>query len=114
MMSSKPSGAGLPCEPWRVLMYCNEGLRLGDLAAGFVILADAFGRGRIFLQHPLRPCRAPDEVAAAIGAVAAQPRSRAIRAERALEGADQRIGRAVGQVLVAALAVGAEIQHGLF
>jgi hypothetical protein len=66
----------------------------------------------MLLQHPLRTSRTLDEITPAIGALTAQPSSGAIRTERALVCADQGIGRTVGQVLVAAFAVGTEVEHG--
>src|ERR1700761_6754642 len=114
MTSSKPSGWGSPCEPWRVLMYCtkNSCWWLSHLAAGRMVLADPFGRSRVLLQRPRRPRRTLHEVTAAIRAEAAQASSGTVGAEGAFIGADQRVRRAVRQVLVAAFAVRAEIEHG--
>src|SRR5476649_2394851 len=84
----------------------------GDLLAGSVVFFHALGRGRMLDEHSLRTGRALHQIAAAIGAKAAQPGPRTVRAEGAFVGAHQRVGRAVGQVLVAAFAVGAEVEHG--
>ena len=55
----------------------------------------------------------PDhQLTAAIGAHAAQLLVRAAAAKRAFKGADARFGGLVGQVGVAALAAGAELEDG--
>ena len=64
------------------------------------------------LERLLRPGRAQDEVAAAVGADAAEALLHAARAERALEGADPRVRRPVRQVTVAPFAIGSELEHG--
>ena len=68
--------------------------------------------GRELGQRRRRTGRPLDQIAAAIGAAPAQAVGRAIGAEGAFEGADQRVGCAVGQILVAAFAIGPELQHG--
>src|SRR5687768_3978621 len=109
MMSSKPAGAGVPCEPWRVLMYCKEFCSdLRDLFAGGVVFPDSLGRGGVLGKHPFRSRRTLHEIAAAVRAKAAQASSRAVGAEGALVCADERVGSAVWQVLVAAFAVRAQ------
>src|SRR5690606_5810794 len=85
-------------------------LRLGDLPTSLMVLADPLGGGREFGQRLLGAGRSLDQIAPAVRAMSAQASSGAVRAERALEGADQGVGRAVGQVLVAAFAVRAEIE----
>src|SRR5688500_1948505 len=74
-------------------------------------LQDALGRSRIFLEHRRRSHRSACEIAAAIGADAAQHAFGAGGAESALEGADHRIRRIGREILVAAFAVWAEFQH---
>jgi hypothetical protein len=60
-----------------------------------------------------RPDRARLEVATAVGADSAQHVVRAAGAERALEGADACVGAVGRQIDVAALAVGAQLEHPL-
>src|SRR5262249_35008953 len=84
---------------------------LRHLPAGCVVLTHALGRRRELLEKALGPRRALDQIAAAIGADAAQAAAGAVRTKGALEGADQGVGRAVGQVLVAAFAIGAQLKH---
>src|SRR5262245_57762057 len=83
----------------------------GDLAAA-VGLQDALGGGGVFLQLARGADGALDEVATAIGAGAAQDVLGAAAAEGAFEGADQGVGRVGREVLVAAFAVGAQLEHG--
>ena len=66
------------------------------------------------LRQPIRwpdwPCH---EIATAVGASAAgKAVFGAVSAERALERADQRLGRVRRQIAVAAFAVGSELEHG--
>src|ERR1700761_362113 len=102
MTSSKPSVAGPApgTEPCLVLMKFIGSL--GDLLAGGVVLVHPFGRSRILGQGAFGPGRPLHQVAAAVRAGAAQAAVRAICAEGAFEGADQRVRSAVRQVLVAA------------
>ena len=70
------------------------------------------GRGGRRQEFVRRPDRAPLEVAAAVGADPVQAVFRARGAPRALEGADDGIGRGRRKVDVAALAAGAQFEHG--
>ena len=68
--------------------------------------------GRVFGQHGRRARGTPHQLAAAVGAAAAgQAGGGAVGAEGALEGADQGVRRVRRQVLVAALAIGSELEH---
>lgn len=64
------------------------------------------------MQFGRRADGARREVAAAVGAAPVQLVSNAIAAERALESADHRVRRIGGQILVTALAIGAQLKHG--
>ena len=77
----------------------------------------AIGRGRLLGKPDAgsalgrRPDRTRAEAAAAVGADVVQVRIHAIRAERALEAADARVGGSRRQILVAVFAVRPEFQH---
>ena len=74
-------------------------------------LENASRRRRIPLQLRSRPDRARGQVAAAVRAAPTQLVLNAIATEGALECADHRI-RSIGrQILVAALAIGAQFKH---
>ncbi len=66
----------------------------------------------IFGQHGGRSDWTCDEVATAVGADAAQNIAGAGDTEGALVAADQRVCRVGRQIVVAAFAVGTELQHG--
>ena len=70
-----------------------------------VRLGEALARGRVLGQHRRRADRAADELAAAVRADAGEAALGAVRAERALVGADARLGGLGRQVAVTAFAV---------
>ena len=74
-------------------------------------LVDAFRRSWVARQLGGRPHRARGESTTAIGAAPLQLLLDAAHAEGALERADACIGRVRRQVRIAALAVGAELEH---
>ena len=75
-------------------------------------MENARRRRRIVLQLGRRPDGPRREVAAAVGAAPSELVLNAIAAECALEGADHRVRRIGRQILVAALAIGAQFKHG--
>jgi hypothetical protein len=79
--------------------------------AAWLIARHAFAGGRIFRQQRRRPDRPRDEIAAAIGAHAAQRALCAVHAECAFKRADARLVMR-GQIAVAAFTIGFEPQHG--
>jgi hypothetical protein len=74
-------------------------------------LEDANGGGGAGLQLENRADRTRYKVAAAIGTEAAEFRLGAVATECAFKRADYRFGRFRGQILVAALAIGAQLQQ---
>jgi hypothetical protein len=71
---------------------------------------DAKSRGRMADELAGRADGPVDQLAGAIGAKAAE-RSRAVHAERALEGTDPRVGRVRRQIPIAALTAGSNLEH---
>ena len=88
----------------------EKGLHGGFTTGG---LEHSFSRSRVAGEFVSRPARPGYQFATAVGADAAEPRAGTIAAEGAFKSADACIGRLVGQVLVAALAVGAQLEHGV-
>ena len=89
-------------EPPRLLRCCTERVFLQNPLRG----------GRIFAESVGGAHRTPHELTAAVGTTTAgQPLSCAVTAEGALERADQRVARIWRQILVAAFAIGPELQH---
>lgn len=75
-------------------------------------LEDAHGGCGIFLQLRSGTNGARDKIAAAVRTDAPQTRLNAITTKSALVSADHGFRRVRRQILVAALAVGAQLQHG--
>lgn len=71
---------------------------------------DAKSRGGMARELAGRADGPVDQLAGAIGAKPAE-RSRAVHAERALEGADSRVGRVRRQIPIAALTAGSDLEH---
>jgi len=71
----------------------------------------ALSRGRIFGEQVCRTARPHGKLTAAIGADAPELGGDAIDAKRAFKGTDTRIGRLIGQIPVAAFAIGADLKH---
>src|SRR5579862_72373 len=65
-------------------------------------------------QRRDRPDRPRREIAAAIRTGAVEPVINAVAAERALEGADHRVGRVRRQIFAATLAAWTQFKHRLF
>jgi hypothetical protein len=75
-------------------------------------LQHALGRGWEFSQLFGGPYRPTHQLTAAIGtAPARKALLRAFSAKRALERADERVGRIGGQILIATFAVGSQFKH---
>ena len=72
---------------------------------------DAPGRRRVDREQAGGADRAPDELAAAVGADAVQDVLGAVTAPRALVGADEHVRRCRVEVPVAALAVRSQLKH---
>jgi hypothetical protein len=70
-------------------------------------IVNATRGGRVLRQRALRPTRARQELAPAVGTCPSEHRVGALRAKGALERADAGLGRVRGQVAIAALASGA-------
>ena len=81
-------------------------------SAPLVWLENAFRRCRIVDELRGRPDRPAHQLAAAVGAAAVEHGVRAGAAEGALEGADARVGGIRGQIAVATLATGPQLEHG--
>ena len=77
-----------------------------------VRLQHTLGRRGVLDQQMRRAPRPRRKCSTAIRATPLQHAGGAIRAERAFEGTDQRVVRVGRQVLVAAFAVGAHLEHG--
>src|SRR5207248_3113141 len=89
----------------------ESGARLGGLVVGAARFVHPYDRRRIVRQLIRRTDRAGREIAAAIGAHAAQPGFDAITAEGAFKSADHGVCRSGRQVLVAAFAIGTQFQQ---
>src|SRR5712664_2503941 len=87
---------------------CYQTLGYVPAAAGF---QHPFAGRWIPGELALRPDRASDQFAAAVGAHTLQHSDRAAAAERALERADHGLGGVRRQVLVAALAIRSKLKH---
>ena len=74
-------------------------------------LEDALGGGRKLGELAGRATRTHDELASAIRTLAMKHTARARFAEGAFERADASLGRLRRQIAVAALAVGAQLEH---
>ena len=73
---------------------------------------NSFCRGRVTGQLASRPSWSHNQLTAAVGANAIELTAGAVAAGRAFKGVDARLRRLAGQILVAAFAVGAELEHG--
>src|SRR5919109_5170956 len=83
----------------------------GNAFSAALGLEDALGGSRVLEQLLDGTARTAHELAAAVGTPAAQGLAGAGGAERAFEGADPGVGGVAREIPVAALAVGAQLQH---